>query len=64
MVEPLTELEIKEEVLDPLIDNVTIDYVESMTSVREELDIKEEDLSEMNYPLVHCPDLPPLNKPS
>ena len=55
MVEPPTELEIKEEVLDPLIDNVTIDYVESMTSVREELDIKEEDLSEMNYPLVHCP---------
>ena len=55
MVEPLTELEIKEEVLDPLIGNVTIDCVESMTSVHEELDIKEEDLSEMNYPLVHCP---------
>ena len=65
-LEPPTEdLEIKEEVPDPPIANVTIHNVESMTSVHEELDIKEDikeeenDPSEMNYslhcPLVHCP---------
>ena len=61
-LEPPTEdLEIKEEVPDPPIANVTIHNVESMTSVHEELDIKEDikeeenDPSEMSCSLVHCP---------
>ena len=58
--EPPEELEIKEEVPDPpIITGEMIDNVESMTSVHEELDIKEdikeEDPSELNCPLMHCP---------